>query len=440
MSSFVPKIQIASKLQSLFTEDARYRIAYGGRGSSKSWAIAQMLIVRAMEDKKLILCCREYQTSIKESSHRLLSDTIERMGVAEMFDVLETTIRCKTTGSEFIFKGLKKNASEVKSTEGIDIVWIEEANATSKRSWKILTPTIRAKGSEVWASFNPEDEEDFIYKRFVLNTPPKRSQVVKINFEDNPWFTDELEEERQETLTSDPDDYAHIWLGEIEKAKEGTYYAKILADMREAEKITSVPYDPTAPVQTWWDIGFSDDTAIWFVQRVGYEWRVIDYYQEKGEELAHYAKIINEKPYNYREHNLPHDAKQKRIGMSQTVIEQLEELINQGDVVGHQVTRDVNADIQAVRAFMRQCVFDDTNCEDGLKALRKYRRKFNDTRNRFEDKPLHDEYSNGADAFRYFAIGNATAETLVSNHPTHNENLFPRQQQDDYGTISDYGL
>ncbi len=432
------QIDIAKKLKPLFVEPARYRIAYGGRGSSKSWAIAQMLIVRALERKRRILCCREYQVSIKDSSHKLLTDTIIRMGLESHFDLLETTIRCKSNGSDFIFKGLKKNASEIKSTEGIDIAWIEEANKTSKSSWNLLTPTVRAPQSEIWCSYNPEDEEDHLHQLFVLNQPPPRSAVVEINYHENPWFPAELDEERLEMQRVDPEEYDHVWEGKVRRALEGTYYAGILADMREANKMTSVPYDPTSPVSTWWDIGYSDDTAIWFVQRVGYEWRVIDYYQAKGEELAHYAKAVNEKPYTYKEHNLPHDAKQKRIGMSQTVIEQLEGLINHGEVVGHQVTRDVNADIQAVRAFLRGCVFDDEKCEQGLKALRKYRRKFNDTRNRFDDKPLHDEYSNGADAFRYFAIGCADEKTMV-NTAIHNTNIIQQQpQQEDYGTISDY--
>jgi len=145
-----------------------------------------MLIVKAIEKKRRILCCREFQNAIKDSSHRLLAETISMLGLDSMFDVLESEIRCKTTGSDFIFKGLRKSPAEIKSTEGIDIAWIEEAEKTSKRSWNVLTPTVRRDGSEIWATYNPEDEEAHIHQLFVLNTPPANSKVIQLNWNDNP--------------------------------------------------------------------------------------------------------------------------------------------------------------------------------------------------------------------------------------------------------------
>ena len=227
------KLQIPEKFNGFFDKPARYRVAYGGRGSTKSWTYAQMLIIKTMERKRRILCAREFQKSIRDSSHKLLADTIERLGLRGEFEVGETFIRHKTNGSDFIFKGLKHNADEIKSTEGIDICWVDEAHRTSSRSMSLLIPTIRKEGSEIWFSFNPEDEEDEVYQRFVINTPPARSVICHINWDDNPWFSKELEEERLYDLANKPKEYSHVWEGKLKVALEGAYYAEELAKIRE---------------------------------------------------------------------------------------------------------------------------------------------------------------------------------------------------------------
>ena len=213
----------ASPFSQLLTP-ARYKCFWGGRGSAKSWTVAEALVLIADSCSVRVLCAREFQNSIADSVHRLLCDQIERLGLAHRFTVTDKSILHKATGSEFIFKGLHRNIREIKSLEGIDIAWVEEAQSVTKNSWEILIPTIRKEGSEIWATFNPDEEDDPTYQRFVVHTPPD-AIVHKVNFSDNPYFPDVLERERQyylELIETAPDDaareqaqadYDHVWEG-----------------------------------------------------------------------------------------------------------------------------------------------------------------------------------------------------------------------------------
>ena len=191
--------------------ETRYRVAYGGRGSAKSWQFARALLVHGLSHKLRILCAREYQASIKDSVHRVLADQITRLGLEGSYTVQEASIIGKN-GTEFLFKGLKRDISQIKSTEGIDICWIEEAEAVSDHSWKILTPTIRKDGSEIWVTFNPALESDPTYQLFVAK-PTDRAIVRYVTYDDNPWFPDVLRAEADEMFLTDPEAHAHVWRG-----------------------------------------------------------------------------------------------------------------------------------------------------------------------------------------------------------------------------------
>ena len=160
------RVSLSPKLRML-TKPSRYKVLYGGRGGAKSWGVATMLVLLAASRKMRILCTREIQVSIRDSVHRLLSDTIRRLGLAESFSVTREAITCEATGSEFIFKGLKHGIDGIRSTEGIDICWVEEAQTVSDDSWGALIPTIRREGSEIWVTLNPIDEDDATYRRFI---------------------------------------------------------------------------------------------------------------------------------------------------------------------------------------------------------------------------------------------------------------------------------
>lgn len=245
-----------------FADPARYKIAYGGRGSGKSWAFARMLLLRAASQPTRILCARELQNSIQDSVHQLLSDQIRIMGLTGSFAVLEgkITSRC---GSEFLFKGLrgmKNNAQALKSIEGMDICWIEEGQTVSDASLKTLTPTIRKPGAEIWITFNPDQETDPVYK--LAMDPPAGSWVRKVNYDSNPWFHEtSLPDEMEWMRRTDADAYAHVWLGECRRFTE----AQILRGKTRIEAFDpgedwDGPYygadwgfatDPTALVKLW---------------------------------------------------------------------------------------------------------------------------------------------------------------------------------------------
>lgn len=204
-------IELPEKLLFYISENKRYKVSYGGRGSGKSWTAARCLILFSMKSRIRVLCTRQLQTSIKDSVHKLLCDSIYSLKLEPYFDITRDTIRCHN-GSEFIFKGLQNQTNEIKSIEGIDYCWVEEAQSVSEESWEVLIPTIRKEGSEIWVTFNPDREEDATYKRFVLNPPPD-SIAQLVNYYDNPWFPDVLRKEMEYDKEVDYGKYEHVWLG-----------------------------------------------------------------------------------------------------------------------------------------------------------------------------------------------------------------------------------
>jgi phage terminase large subunit len=238
---------------------ARYRVARGGRGSAKSWSIARVLIITALARRVRILCAREFQRSIAESSHRLLSDQIEAMGLGRWFDIKNASITSHV-GSEIIFEGLFANVNKIKSLEGIDIAWTEEAARISANSWDVLVPTIRKESSEIWVNFNPELETDPTYERFVTSPPPE-TLIENLTWIDNPWFPAVLEAERVYLLSVDPDAHAHVWGGECRKQSDAQIFkSKYVIEPFEPAADWSGPYygsdfgfsqDPTTLLKCW---------------------------------------------------------------------------------------------------------------------------------------------------------------------------------------------
>jgi phage terminase large subunit len=218
-----------------------------------------MIILQAIQKPMRVLCARELQTSIRDSVHRLISDQVTAMGLDNHFEIGESFIRTKI-GGEFIFRGLRHNAGEIKSMENIGLCWIEEAQAVSESSWELLIPTIRAPGSEIWLTFNPNEESDPTYQRFVVNAPPN-SLIKKVNWQDNPWFPKELADEKDYLARVDPDAYLHVWEGECRTHSEAQIlHGKISIDEFEPTRDWSGPYlgsdwgfakDPTAVIKAW---------------------------------------------------------------------------------------------------------------------------------------------------------------------------------------------
>lgn len=196
-----------------FAKPARYKVAYGGRGSGKSWMFAEMAIEVARRTKTTIPCVRELQLSITDSVHKLLSNTISRLGYDDEFNVLKSTIIHRGTGTNFIFFGIKNDPGKIKSLEGAGVCWVEEAESITKEMWDTLIPTIRTPGSEIWVSYNPKNMLDDTHQRFVINAP-ENAIVIKANHYDNPNFPEVLKAEMRACKERDYDLYRHIWLGE----------------------------------------------------------------------------------------------------------------------------------------------------------------------------------------------------------------------------------
>ena len=206
-------VSLNPALSGFWLEPARNRVLYGGRSSSKSWDAAGWAIWLACNAKVKFLCARQFQNKISESVYTLLKIQIERFGLTDQFSVLKNTIRHKVTGSEFIFYGLWRHIDEIKSTEGVDVCWIEEAHNLTKEQWDVLEPTVRSDGSQFWIIFNPKLITDFVYKRFVTDTPPQTIKR-KINYTENPFLSQTILDVIAAKKAEDIDEYNHIYLGE----------------------------------------------------------------------------------------------------------------------------------------------------------------------------------------------------------------------------------
>lgn len=217
------KVSLPRAYVKFFRQPSRYKVLYGGRGSGKSFSCARVLLGKGFESPIRILCAREIQRSISDSVHKLLCTQIDEMGLGGFYMITRDTIR-GTNGTEIIFKGLRSNPQEIKSTEGIDLCWVEEAQAVSAESWDVLIPTIRKPNSEIWLTFNPLDEQDPTYQRFVLNAPDD-ALVRKVNYDENPYFPEVLRREMEWLKARDYESYLHIWEGEVRKHSNAVIFA-----------------------------------------------------------------------------------------------------------------------------------------------------------------------------------------------------------------------
>lgn len=346
-----------------------------------------------------MLCAREVQLSIADSVHKLLADQVEAMGLAGFYQVQNTAIN-GANGSEFSFTGIRQqDVAKIKSYEGVDICWVEEAQTVTKKSWDILIPTIRKEGSEIWVTFNPELDTDDTYQRFVV-APPDDALVVALSYRDNPWFPKTLELERAALEKRDATAYAHVWEGKPRTVVEGAIYQREIADAYEERRVREVPHDPLLKVHTVWDLGFNDQMAIICAQRVGAELRVIDYIEDSQRTLADYVAQLREHRWNWGTDYLPHDGDARDYKTGKSAQELLQRL---GRTVQIVPKLDVESGIKAARLAFPRIYFDQRKSARLLDCLKRYRRAINQSTNE-PGAPMHDEYSHGADAFRYLCV------------------------------------
>lgn len=398
------KIEVPKEFKVLFDldSDLRHIVLYGGRASGKSTSVALSLLVLGMNKKLRILCTREVQNSIADSVHKLLADLISKYKL-NTWEVQKDIIRNKQTGSEIFFKGLHNNSQSIKSIEGIDIVWVEEAQSVSADSINTLVPTIRKTGSRLIWTFNRLTENDPVWE-LIVKKADDRTFVQKINSDAiESLLSKEIIEEREKMRIDNPEMFDHVWLGEPMTAKTGSVFGKQLAQARSEGRITKVPYDASTGVYTAWDLGIGDSTVIWFFQVVGREIHFIDHYEGSNEDLGHYISYIQNKPYQYTTHFLPHDSKARELQTGMTRVE----FFNNHGIYNIEVLRPTNFslgqdDIDLVaRPKFSLCWFDEEKCQRGLECLRAYHYEYDDKNKLLRNKPEHDWSSHSSSAFIY---------------------------------------
>lgn len=291
--------EFPEKLQMLF-RPSRYKVARGGRGGAKSWNFARALLLKMCSSSIRVLCAREVQRSIKDSVHRLLQDMIVDMNLTPWFYITQTEIR-GVLGGEFIFAGIKTDPGKIKSLEGVDICWVEEAAKVSKDSWEKLIPTIRKAGSEIWVSFNPDEESDPTYQMFITKAAELEGEaiIVEINWPDNPWFPETLRKEKDRLFRVDPESAEHVWNGKPRKNSAAQILkGKYVIEHFEPHPSWNGPYYGA-------DWGFSNDPAtlikMWMYDNVLY---IEEEAYEIGVELndfdAFYKQVSGSKQHTIR--------------------------------------------------------------------------------------------------------------------------------------------
>jgi phage terminase large subunit len=393
------RARFPEKLEFLF-EAAPYKVAYGGRGATKSWGFARALLIAGTQRKLRILCARETQKSIRDSVHQLLVTQMGELGLEDFYRIEKAAIY-GSNGTVFLFAGLKHNVDNLKSMEAISICWVEEAQGVSKSSWDKLIPTLfRIPGCELWVSFNPDLESDNTYQRFVVDPPPA-AVVVKLTFRDNPWFPEGLRREMEDCRRRNEDEYLHIWEGTCINTLANAIYANELRLVDSEQRIRRVPYDPSKPVDTAWDLGYGDMVCIWMFQSFPMEYRLIDYEEGSREAINHYISELQKRPYMWGTDYLPWDGGLKALGTGKSI----EELMRAaGRRVRVAPRLPILDGINAARTIFPLCYFDEQKCAAGIRSLRCYRYGEMQSYEGPTREPLHDIHSHCADAFRTLAV------------------------------------
>jgi phage terminase large subunit len=402
------KILTAKVFEPLLSAGVRYKAAYGGRGSGKSHFFGELLVETCQAERGTsAVCIREAQRTLAQSSKRLIESKIAALGLGHQFKIFSDKIETPGDGL-IIFRGMQDHtADSIKSLEGFKIAWVDEAQNLSARSLSLLRPTIRDKGSQLWASWNPRRRSDSIDDFFRAKSPAG-AIVVSANWRDNPWFPSVLEDERKLDLSLYPDRYEHVWEGDYVRAFEGAYFAQMLNEARAQGRIGKVSADPLLPLRAFIDIGGSGASAdaftIWIVQWVGNEIRVLDYYESVGQVLAFHVNWLRSKGYQNAILYLPHDGVNSNAITGKRYEDHLREagftveppVKNQGK--GAAMMR-----IEALRRLGPQIWWNESTTEPGRDAIGFYHERKDETRN-IGLGPEHDWSSHAADALGLMAI------------------------------------
>lgn len=398
-------IPTAEVFQPLY-QPARYKAAWGGRGSGKSHDRAGALVDDSLYERGLLsVCIREVQKSLKDSAKRLIESKLSEFSLGEADGFKVFTDRIQTPGDGvIIFQGMQDHTAEsIKSLEGFKRAWVEEAQTLSARSLNLLRPTIRAPGSELWFTWNPRLKTDAVDMMFRSAIAPTGAQIVRANWNDNPWFPKELEQERLDCLRDQPDQYAHIWEGGYITVSEGAYYAQSLAEARQQGRITQLALDPLFEIKAFWDIGVRDATSIWIAQFTGQTIKVLDYYEANGQPLAAHLNWLRSKGYGSALCVLPHDGAKADAFTAVRFEDHIRQAGFDVQTVENQGKGAAMKRVEAARRLFPRIWFDPDKCEAGLDALGWYHERRDEHRN-YGLGPEHDWSSHAADAFGLMCV------------------------------------
>ncbi|MFN7002191.1 MAG: PBSX family phage terminase large subunit [Roseinatronobacter sp.] len=401
------EIALPPKLIEVFEGEARYRGAWGGRGSGKTRTFALMTAVHGYRcgmagQEGQILCAREHLNSLDDSSLEELKSAIRSVPwLAAYYEMGEKYVRSRDGRIKYVFAGLRHNVDSIKSKARILLCWVDEAETVSETAWRKLVPTVREEGSEIWVTWNPESRYSATHLRFRID-PPEGAKIAEINWSDNPFFPAVLEGERLDDLAKRPDQYHHIWEGAMRTIHNGAYYAPLLIEAEKAGRVGHVARDPLMEIRAYWDIGGtgvrSDATAIWVAQFRGQEIRVLDYYEATGEPLATHVSWLRDNGYAKATCILPHDGANAEKVFATSYQGALSEagfstLVQRNQGRGAAMSR-----VEAGRRVFGSLWFDEVKTQAGRDALAHYHEKRDEKRN-IGFGPEHDWSSHAADAF-----------------------------------------
>lgn len=425
------KIELPPKLVPVFQGEARYRGAHGGRGSGKTRSFAKMTAVvgymRGMAgDEGQILCAREHLNSLEESSLEEVKAAIRsEPWLSEYYELGEKYIKSRDGRINYVFAGLRRNVDSIKSKARILLCWVDEAEPVTEEAWRKLIPTVREDNSEIWVTWNPESKRSVTNERFREN-PPEGAKIVQMNWRDNPWFPDVLNQERLDDQKKRPHIYDHVWEGDYAEAFEGAYFAPYLKTARDEGRIGKVTFDPLLPVQLFADIGgtgqLSDAFVFWPCQFIGTsEIRARDYYEAVGQPGAAHLNWARSMGYGPDRAKivLPHDGVQHDKVHVVTYESFFRDAGYDVQVIKNQGRGAARMRIEAVRRVINGVWWDEDSTGPGREALAWYHEKM-DERRGIGLGPEHDWSSHCADGFGLMAVAHTQHQGLQGR---------PRQRQ-----------
>ncbi len=408
------QVKVPPKLIPVFTGEARYRGAFGGRGSGKTRTFAKMAAIKGYQLSRagkegVILGGREFMNSLADSSMAEIKAAIKsEPWLAAHYDIGETYIRTKDRRIEFGFVGLKQSLESIKSRARIWLLWVDEAEPVTETAWETAIPSVREHDSEVWVTWNPASKRSATHKRFRQDATPDM-KIVEINYQDNPWFPDVLEKDRLRDLEKRPDSYGHIWGGEFKAVTEGAYFAADLTKAKAEGRISRVAADPLMTIRLFADIGGtgakSDNFVFWAAQFIGREIRVFDHYEVQGQPIGAHLTWLRSKGFTPDRAKiwLPHDGSTNDKVFDVSYESAFKAADYAVDVIPNQGKGAASFRIEAVRRMMPAIWFNEDTTEGGRDALAAYHEKKDESRE-IGLGPNHDWASHSADAFGLMCV------------------------------------